>query len=197
MGKSVFVSHRISSILSNSVLLWSCQLPVTKGDPLYDANDNTSRCLYSDEISFFIVSVPFFEIFNEWHSCVAGRPKQNKIPKFEKELHAPCSKLKDKSPIFVSLQPINLLICKILSKRNQFLLYLPVAFDTILRWHNFRHSTLQNTNPKLQCQCRKLSRYHHQNFLNQRFILSYDFTYQKVLFWQNKNSDENCNMCSF
>ena len=123
MGKSVFVSHRISSILSNSVLLWSCQLPVTKGDPLYDANDNTSRCLYSDEISFFIVSVPFFEIFNEWQSWCASLPKQNKIPNFEKKLHAPYSKLNAKSPILVNLQPVNLLIYKILSKKSVFLLF--------------------------------------------------------------------------
>ena len=90
LGKSAFVTHCIALILSSSVLLWfGLLLPVTKGDPLYDANDNTNWCSYFDEISFVIVSVPFFEIFNEWQSCVAAIPKQNRIPDFEKELHAP------------------------------------------------------------------------------------------------------------
>ena len=129
---------------------------MTKGDPLYDANDNTSWCLYFDEISFFIVNVSFFEIFNEWQSLVAVDPKQNKIPNFEKELHAPYSKLNAKSSILVNLQPINFLIYKILSQKISFsCIYLSLSIqssdDIILtiqscrtRCENFSVSVISN-----------------------------------------------------
>ena len=68
-GKSAFLLHFILLILSNSVLLWlGSKQPVTKGDPLYEANENTLSCEYLDEISFFIIIVSFFEMFIERHS---------------------------------------------------------------------------------------------------------------------------------
>ena len=93
----------------------------------------------------------------------------------------------------------NQLIClsvKILSKQNRLILYLPVAFFEILRSHNFRHLKLLNTIPKPQCLCHRLSRYHHQNFLNQRFIIWYYFNYQKERFLPSKTCEENHDMCS-
>ena len=135
-------------------------------------------------------------MFIEWHSWVAVHSKQNKIPKFEKELHAPYWNLNFKSPIFVNLQPINLLICKFLSKQNQFFFCLPVGLrcHPILRSHNFRHLKKQNMMCELECQCHTLLKYHQQNSLNQKFILWYDFNYQKIVFWPNKTCKKGPDM---
>ena len=93
----------------------------------------------------------------------------------------------------------NQLIClsvKILSKQNRLISYLPVAFFEILRSHNFRHLKKQNMIRKFQCQCHKLSKFHHQNSLNQKFILWYDYNCQNVCFWSNKTCGENRHVCS-
>ena len=58
-GYSDFSSHAIV-VFSISVLL-CLSLPVTKGDPLYDANEYVYGCGKSDEVSFLIMIFPEFE----------------------------------------------------------------------------------------------------------------------------------------